>query len=445
MADDSTEDDDDGHEQLKFNGTTLVTKSTIDPLKGIYIDRIVSVDSLVRAAVDGNCESREGVGLLGLLISAKHQSTSESKNMTVYWSNNQNRTRGNKATSYDRCYTFADLSSPAGKCFTVLCRTSKESKSFIHSTKDYDGVGDPYLIQEMTFQGDYLDKSHSIPIVDKGKGGLPLASLVMSDLVTVPLTVPAMGESEYFCLKGIRLDLRAACFAISTCEGFQCDQQYDFSEAASGQCVCFQALTKAPVVEVDVEMPCSTSYEVNGKARFLKFRSRRTSSLFVAKDAWGCLKDNRVSDMQVLRKAVKKITAYVNGHGGFTIVGWSRTGAVADAAKDDKKLDRGDMVTSDNRKPHISYLMPTENTPELRASLTALQVTALKITTKASAATQQIGAAVHAANGVIINVDAVAASHNNGGRRGPSGNVAFAAVARHQDEADGDSMNSNAP
>ena len=212
----------------------------------------------------------------------------------------------------------------------------------------------------MTFQGDYLDKSHSILIVDKGKGSIPLNASLVAHLTNVPLVALPMGESEYFCQKGITLTLKTACFAMSTCKGYQCDQQYDFTEAAVGQCVCFNSLSKSPVVELDVEIPCSNAYKRNGKTRILKFRSRQTSSIFVAKEAWCCLKEGRVSDMLVLRKAVTKINKYINEHGGFTIVGWSQTGAVTDAANNDKRADKGNVVISDNRKPHISYLMPTD-------------------------------------------------------------------------------------
>jgi hypothetical protein len=55
---------------------------------------------------------------------------------------------------------------------------------------------------------------------------------------------------------------------------------------------------------------------------------------------------------------VKKVLEYVNQNGGWTYVGWVRTGTVQDTS--DTAARESDNIASRDQAPHISYLYPTD-------------------------------------------------------------------------------------
>ena len=88
----------------------------------------------------------------------------------------------------------------------------------------------------------------------------------------------------------------------------------------------------------------------------------RTSNLFVKASTWEVLDANDFYDhTDNLRKAVSSIVTYVNGHGGWSYVGWVRTGSVVDVSEQaDRDNNKEENITSMEQTPHLSYLYPTD-------------------------------------------------------------------------------------
>jgi hypothetical protein len=76
-------------------------------------------------------------------------------------------------------------------------------------------------------------------------------------------------------------------------------------------------------------------------------------------------------DLSALRQAVNDITKHVNDNGGWTIIGWIRTGRVKDGSSD--------VNTSDQIEPlfptiHITYLFPSETAIATTDAIKVLQL-----------------------------------------------------------------------
>jgi len=108
-----------------------------------------------------------------------------------------------------------------------------------------------------------------------------------------------------------------------------------------------------------VSITVNLTFDIRGKHGIRGFRSFRTSQLFVTPDCWTALdRENKAHEM-ALRKAVDRIVAYINGNGGWTYIGWLRTGAVADQSSEMASFKEVDNISSQTQDPHLSYLFPT--------------------------------------------------------------------------------------
>ena len=109
-----------------------------------------------------------------------------------------------------------------------------------------------------------------------------------------------------------------------------------------------------------ISITVSSTFDLRGRYGVRGFRSLRTSQLFVTPDCWTVLDGESKAHEKAVRKAVSRIVAYVNGKGGWTYVGWLRTGAVADQSGEMAAFKDVDNISSQSQDPHISYLFPTD-------------------------------------------------------------------------------------
>jgi hypothetical protein len=140
------------------------------------------------------------------------------------------------------------------------------------------------------------------------------------------------------------------------CAGSCCDQQR-LSDSEMEKCGCFQTTHAAKVtLRCDVKLPTSEKYSSSGDSWVMLFSSWNTAQLFVTDISWNYINPTDFSQRQSLREKMKGIEAYINNKGGWTVVGWSRTGVVTDVSSSDDR----DNLASANQKPHISYLYPSD-------------------------------------------------------------------------------------
>jgi hypothetical protein len=87
------------------------------------------------------------------------------------------------------------------------------------------------------------------------------------------------------------------------------------------------------------------------------FHSHKTTKLFIQQTALDNInldKDDMAVQRQ-LRQSVNHAVEYINSNGGFTVVGWLRTGKVGDEGNPRGETDQSSLTNV----VHLTYLMPS--------------------------------------------------------------------------------------
>jgi hypothetical protein len=185
--------------------------------------------------------------------------------------------------------------------------------------------------------------------------------------------MPEMDHTNYFCIHHEKIKCNRATFEYASCSGSFCDRQRS-DLGLNQKCGCSYMKTKGGtdlVIDVDITFKVDNQFNVEGKTTVTRFRSWRYSNLFVTDSSiWQKL--NRDDDLVALRKAMMDVTEHVNNNGGWTIIGWIRTGRVKDQSSD---MNTSDVIETLFPKPHITYLFPSENAIATTDAIKALQLT----------------------------------------------------------------------
>lgn len=124
-------------------------------------------------------------------------------------------------------------------------------------------------------------------------------------------------------------------------------------------CGCFYKTERHNplVVEMTVTFPVPKAFAELTVHSVVAFRSLRTSRLFVTDECWDLLDCKNPTHVKALRKAVDRIANYINKKGGWSYVGWLRTGTVTDES--DTAVRDAENIASLTQSPHLSYLLPS--------------------------------------------------------------------------------------
>ena len=293
--------------------------------------------------------------LIGIMLTVKVGE----KPLQVYNSFGSGRAAPAVHKIYDRMCLFADAKH-SGKCFGMVMPTKTDSTTFFsHGAAQGYGVGNGWLIKEPPYTVNRLGSSeNSITLIEASTShGVPLANAVRY-VPCSPLSLPKLPDAtSYFCYHNITtLRVSNAVMVQSGCNGNLCDRQVKPEKSQHWKCGCLYTDQKRHffVIKMNVLVPCETGTNVLGSIIIPDFRSNRTTSVFIDDST---VQHWRESDKLTgkLRSKARGMIEYINENGGWTILGWVRTGAVSDSS--DKK-DRETIVTV-NTAPHLSYMMPT--------------------------------------------------------------------------------------
>ncbi len=257
------------------------------------------------------------------------------------------------------------------------------TKFFSRCIRTHEGVGNVFFLDEPTSVTSTLGSTASVPIIESNWDSLPISNPINTLLPNVPLLPPDMGCTRYFCSHNVRdLQFHNASFVDSVCTGVLCDRQLcvdNMTNPNSVRCGCFHYdRSSAPLlIQFDIGMPCPLDFDQSGVTYVSSFRSYRTTLLFIKKDSLKNVKKNDSNHLTTLRNAVRDVVQFVNNNGGWSIVGWLRTGTVHDISETQGIL--AENLASTSQTPHLSYLYPTNSiiVGDDNQNFTNLRMTAL--------------------------------------------------------------------
>jgi hypothetical protein len=180
----------------------------------------------------------------------------------------------------------------------------------------------------------------------------------------VPLEAPNMGCTRYFSSHNIvDVQFLSPRFVESICLGNFCDRQLNTENlinTTNARCGCFhQDRSTSPLlIEFDIALPCPFTFDQSGKTYITNFRSYRTSLLFIKKESLKLVQTTKSNHLFMLRNTVTNIVNYINNNGGWTYIGWLRTGIVHDISE--AQTAQAENLASTSQTPHLSYLYPTD-------------------------------------------------------------------------------------
>jgi hypothetical protein len=266
------------------------------------------------------------------------------------------RTKTTASTSnYNRYFLLADLQNPP-HCAALMPRTIQETSNLLKYTQGDTLVGSSFCIYEpsLTFQS--LGDSTPILAV-ANESFLPVKSAEAALTTTEKLLAypTKAGETNFFILTGKDVSLhRASLVKDVSCSGIQCDRQ-----KSKGECICLHTTSSNSLVYCfDVVFPIPPRIDSDGTTTVHSFRSLRTTELFFynfEQHASTVTSEDELNRTVEYRKKINTMVQYINGNGGWTIVGWFMLGAITDAA------NAGDKAENYNMTLHLSYLSPTKD------------------------------------------------------------------------------------
>ena len=346
------------------------------------VDKSLTLVTAVDCQQVSFASSSENTAMIGMLLAIRHVSmNAEQGNPRNVATNGIARyTSGSTTASrmrlsnvgsrpYDRIATFADVLDANGTCFCIIFQNHAESFEFFQPCiKTLEGVGEVFVLEEPDPVSHYLGTTQSVRILDRCDRALPLLPAVIRDIPDVALTSPPIGHTRYFCQHAINdIAISRLYVQSSACGGTFCDRQQELSN--NQKCGCFFASKQGNVVLcMDVTLKVPPSFSVTGSRTIHRFRSWRTSQLFVKPETWKVLiasleSSNGREHRALIRRAAKSVVNYVNQNGGWTCIGWIRTGGVQDESD-----NTGATIANIEQDPHITYLFPSNATEIMQSS-----------------------------------------------------------------------------
>jgi len=323
----------------------------------------------------------ENTAIVGLLLTIRHISMNADHSRTIstntssrytagFSTASRMRLSGSNSRPYDRIAMFADVLDSNGACFALIFQNHSDSfKFFQPCIKTLEGIGEVFVLEEPDPVKSYLGDTQSVPLVDRCDRALPLIAASIIAVPTVPITSPPVGHTKYFCQHNLR-DLKIGRVYVqkASCGGVFCDRQQELVN--NQKCGCFFTNKESNIVlSLDVTLTVPASFNISGQRTIQRFKSWRTSRLFVNPDSWKPLLtviNDEASDRKyrsMLRQAVKRVVDYVNDKGGWTCVGWVKTGTIQDESD-----ITGATIASVEQEPHLTYLFPTSGETILSTS-----------------------------------------------------------------------------
>ena len=310
-----------------------------------------------------------GVGLVLKHGSASASNRSFQRTGTKFHSQSSlvapKRQRLQEYAIYDRLIEFADIANP-GNCFAVIYRDQSLAKIQLKYLTAMSVLGSPVYIGSPKRSPVRL--KNGMPVVETDFPIVPMNIehkdfVVKKHLPRVDLVIPSTpGDMKYFIRHNEPVNLSRFRYDVLTasCRGRMCDRASSNMDRNIA-CGCILASFDGPVASVAViSIGINVPKEVNvrGMQDIEDFRSHRLTTFLIKEQT----KYAQLEEKEMMERTledtdqIRKMFAYVNEKGGWTIAGWFRRGEIQDVSTE------GTYVMNEATTLHLSLLIPTKDT-----------------------------------------------------------------------------------
>ena len=271
-------------------------------------------------------------------------------NKSSYNQNKKTKLTVLPANNYHRYFLCADVSNPP-HCFALITHSVAETMGLTTHLSDESYIGmffymiEPNLITSTI--GEYLH------VVDyKRQHFLPLK--VSANIFSRPTSIvlPATSEETfYFVLEHETITITKSDSTDDTCKGFSCDRQ---KPKAQCSCLTFTG-SNALVYQFDIEFAVDRT-QFKRSTYVSTLSSFRTCTVFFHNFVEYCNTTNPKLETKMFlrrRSQIRRITKYINNHGGWKLIGWCKKGML--------QIDgEAEKIPNQNIGLHLSYAYPQD-------------------------------------------------------------------------------------
>mmetsp|Transcript_5966 Transcript_5966/g.12385 ORF Transcript_5966/g.12385 Transcript_5966/m.12385 type:complete len:416 (-) Transcript_5966:74-1321(-) len=319
---------------------------------------------------------REDVVLIGCLIDLKYKTEGGSVTTSRHFRGGRSMAGPNKAAKfgntscgYRRLFTFVDIQSK--RCFAVIEGGQDDETAYWRAggrtsfrIGDYLGIKEPFPVER------YI--AGSLPIV-RSDDPFKILRLPCTEL-QIPQILPKPESTTDKCpfiVHGLGQDnitIHTIKPAKAICNGYLCDRQRDPRAAGSESNACgcyetgrYQASNVVLKARIVLRHAAFARNDIEGSTCITFMSWRLSNLLFKAPIPSTVTIKAMESREREIREAFRQIDTFVKDHGGWSAVGWFKSGSKRDAssAVDGGNMAAEDTVVSEDRVYHICSLYPT--------------------------------------------------------------------------------------
>ena len=245
----------------------------------------------------------------------------------------------------------------------MITRSAAETHAVLRHLGADTFIGTDFYVHEADLSTSVIKDTRTQILEVPDSGILPLISpgCVPFRSTRNYMTKPTLGETYYFVLPEEKIEMkRIKHIRNASCTGVQCDRQ----KGREGCSCLHNTNSQSSVYAFDVFFSVPTTLETGGEAMVFGFRSLRTTRLFFTdyEAHANTTTDEEEEACRIAnRNKIRAMVEFINGNGGWDIVGWYKMGGATDSA-----TSNNDKVENFEVTIHLSYLFPSKYNANIR-------------------------------------------------------------------------------
>lgn len=359
------------HPKMKKNGKKIISLYDLENVESKEDGHAIPIDNriLVGCLLAVKYNPAQGAA-----ISASYRSLSSRS----FGASAKQAKIANTSYPYRRLFTFLDVNTTSGKCFVVVEGNSEDEKKLWAYNRESFRVGDFVMIEEPHNVDTFI--GGSIPIVRTDN---PFRIIYLpSSSQNIKEIAPRIDTTEEMCgflfsnVRAQHIQVSGITAIKAICAGFLCDRQVDPSHKGNmvTGCGCYtQHRTQSAniVLKMSVSLNKPESNLNNVVVSYLSWRT--TNLIFNPPMKTGVTVEMLRTHKQRIREVFLAISDFIDERGGWTIIGWYKSGTKQDASAGSDS-GASSLVQSDEIGYHISYMFPSNKDVLTDGNFKALQI-----------------------------------------------------------------------